>query len=191
MPSHFTGLPTDLPVPIDDCACVHLLGMRLPTLSLRATTGELVALQHLSRTTVLYFYPRTGGPGEPSPPGWDEIPGARGCTPQSCAFRDHHAELEALGASVYGVSAQETEYQREAATRLALPFPLLADPELQVAAVLRMPTFEAAGTRLYKRVTLVARDAEIVKVFYPVFPPDRNTDEVIAWLESGTRAALA
>jgi peroxiredoxin len=131
---------------------------------------------------VAYVYPRTGVPGEPSPAGWDAIPGARGCTPQSCAFRDHVAELAAAGAHVVGISAQTLDEQREFAAREHIPYPLLADPGLGLAAALGLPTFEAGGMTLYKRLTLVARRGAIEKVFYPVFPPDRNAGEVLAWL---------
>jgi peroxiredoxin len=152
-------------VPVDDGAADDLVGKELP-----------------AGTLVLYVYPRTGRPGIDPPAGWDEIPGARGCTPQSCAFRDHNADFGALGARVAGLSSQTTEYQREAAERLGLPFPLLSDPELRLAAALGLPTFTVEGMRLYTRLTLVARAGTIVKVFYPVFPPDRNAEEVLAWL---------
>lgn len=131
---------------------------------------------------VVYCYPRTGKPDEDPPPGWNEIPGARGCTPQACAFRDHYRELEALGAQVFGLSAQSSEDQREAAGRLHLPYELLSDEELAFAAALRLPTFEAAGMRLIRRLTLIAREGVVEKVFYPVFPPDGNAGEVVEWL---------
>ena len=131
---------------------------------------------------MLYCYPRTGRPGEPMPAGWDQIPGARGCTPQSCAFRDHFAELKALAARVFGLSAQSLGDQTEFAERVGLPYTLVSDPELALAAALGLPTFEVAGMRLYRRLTLIARRREIVKVFYPVFPPDRNASDVVAWL---------
>jgi peroxiredoxin len=139
------------------------------------------------RIFVLYLYPRTGRPGVEPPPGWDATPGARGCTPQACAFRDLHGELVAAGAFVAGLSAQSTEYQREAAERLELPFPLLSDPELRLAAALDLPTFELAGLRLYRRLTLIARAGVVAKVFYPVFPPTENAAEVLAWLAHETR----
>jgi peroxiredoxin len=183
-PRDFRTLPPGLPVPADDGAADHLQGLELPSLTLPATRGEPVDLGALSAepgTLVAYFYPRTGKIGEEIP-GWDEIPGARGCTPQNCAFRDHRAALQALGAEVVGISAQSPEDQAEFAAREHIPFPLLADPGLQLAAALRLPTFEAAGRTLYKRVTLIAREGRIVKVFYPVFPPDRNAAEVVAWL---------
>jgi peroxiredoxin len=155
----------------------------VPAIAFPATTGGEVALDELAAALlVLYLYPRTGVPGVDLPRGWDEIPGARGCTPQSCAFRDHHAELAALGARVAGLSSQSTAYQREAAERLHLPFPLLADPGLELADALGLPTFTVEGDRLYKRLTVVARDGVVVKVFYPVFPPDRNAGDVLRWL---------
>ena len=178
-------LPAGLPVPAEDGAADHLLGAELPRLGLEATAGGTIDLHDLAaESLVLYVYPRTGVPGEEPPVGWDAIPGARGCTPQACAFRDRHVELVALAVRVAGLSAQTAEEQREAATRLELPFPLLADPQLRLAAALDLPTFTAAGMRLYRRLTLVARAARVVKVFYPVFPPDRNADDVLAWLRA-------
>jgi peroxiredoxin len=178
-------LPPDLPEPVDDGAADHLEGAALPSLELPATCGEEIDLAAAAaRTLALYCYPRTGRPGEPLPPGWDEIPGARGCTPQSCAFRDHFDELEALGASVLGLSAQPLADQIELARRVELPYPVLSDPGLELAEALRLPTFEVAGMRLYHRLTLIARHGEIVKVFYPVFPPDRNAADVVDWLSA-------
>jgi peroxiredoxin len=177
-------LPPDLPEPVDDGAADHLEGAALPSLELPATSGEEIDLAAAAGTLALYCYPRTGRPGEPLPPGWDEIPGARGCTPQSCAFRDHFAELEALGASVLGLSAQPLADQIEFARRVELPYPVLSDPGLELAEALRLPTFEVAGMRLYRRLTLIARHGEIVKVFYPVFPPDRNAADVVDWLSA-------
>lgn len=180
-----TFLPTDIPVPQDDGAARHLQGLRLPDLALPATSGPAVNLSRLSGRTVLYIYPRTGVPGVDAPPGWDDIPGARGCTPQSCGFRDHYADLETLGvAQVFGLSTQDTAYQREAAERLHLPFPILSDATLTFARALRLPTFSVAGMTLFKRMALVIDRGSIVKVFYPVFPPDRNAEEVVAWLRS-------
>ena len=175
-------LPEGLPAPADDGACRHLAGMRVPPLPLPSTRGGRVDLSRLAGRTVVYIYPRTGDPRKEPIPGWDQIPGARGCTPQSCAFRDHHAELTALGAQVYGLSAQGTADQQEAAERLRLPFPLLSDEGLAFARALRLPTFGAAGMTLIKRITLIVRDGAIEKVFYPVFPPDKNAGEVVAWL---------
>jgi peroxiredoxin len=176
-------LPDDLPVPEDDRACDHLPGRAIPALRLHATTGEPIDLAELgaSGTAVLFIYPRTGKPGELLPPGWDLIPGARGCTPQSCAFRDLHGEFAERGVEVAGLSAQSPEDQAEFAQRVHLQFPLFSDPTLELAAALELPTFTVAGMTLYKRVTLVIRDGAIVKVFYPVFPPDRNAADVLAW----------
>jgi peroxiredoxin len=178
-------LPADIPAPQDDGAARHLAGMKLPDLELPATSGPPVNLSMLAGRTVLYIYPRTGVPGVDLPPGWNEIPGARGCTPQSCGFRDHFAELKALGIGrVFGLSTQDSDYQREAAERLHLPFPILSDAALNFAQALRLPTFSVAGMTLLKRMALVVADGVIVKVFYPVFPPDRNAAEVVAWLKA-------
>ena len=178
-------LPTDLPVPRDDGAARHLAGRKLLALALAATDGSRVDLSKLRGRTVVYIYPRTGVPGQASPDGWDQIPGARGCTPQSCAFRDHFAELKRLGvAQLYGLSTQDTGYQSEAVERLHLPFPLLSDQKLELARALELPTFTVAGMTLLKRMALVIDDGAIAKVFYPVFPPDKNAEEVIAWLAS-------
>jgi peroxiredoxin len=175
-------LPEGLPVPEADGACDHLPGTRLPRIELTSSSGRRVDLSAQPGTTVVYCYPMTGRPGRDLPEGWDGIPGARGCTPQSCAFRDRHGELRGLGARVFGVSAQDTDYQREAAERLRLPFELLSDPELSFAGALELPTFDIDGMRLIKRLTLVVEDGVIEKVFYPVFPPDENPGEVIGWL---------
>ena len=175
-------LPEGLPVPADDGASDHLPGMQLPSLPLMSTAGEPVDLSKLPGRTVVYCYPRTGRPDQDPPRGWDEIPGARGCTPQSCSFRDHHEELRALGARVFGLSTQDTEYQREAARRLHLPFKLLSDERLEFARALNLPTFEADSMTLVKRITLIINGGRIEKVFYPVFPPDKNAQEVIEWL---------
>jgi peroxiredoxin len=176
-------LPPDLPVPVDDGAADHLVGEAIPALSLPSALGPPVDLETAARATlVLYLYPRTGRPDEELPEGWNDIPGARGCTPQSCAFRDHFAELQSLGADVLGLSAQPLADQVEFARRVGLPYPLLSDPELELAKALRLPTFDVAGMRLYRRLTLIARQGRIDKVFYPVFPPDRNAADVTAWL---------
>jgi peroxiredoxin len=178
-----TFLPPDIPIPQDDGGARHLPGTKLPDVALPATSGPAVNLSNLKGRTVLYIYPRTGVPGVDAPPGWDDIPGARGCTPQSCSFRDHYAELKALGvAEVFGLSTQDTNYQREAAQRLHLPFPVLSDAALKLTKVMKLPTFSAAGMTLLKRMALVIDDGRISKVFYPVFPPDKNAAEVIAWL---------
>ena len=175
-------LPENLPVPVDDGAADHLPGMSLPSVPLRSTAGNVVDLASLDGRTIVYCYPLTGRPDRDLPRGWDEIPGARGCTPQSCAFRDHHAELRSLGARVYGLSAQDTEYQREATERLRLPFELLSDEDLAFAKVLGLPTFEVEGTILLKRLTFILKDGLIEKGFYPVFPPNKNAEEVLEWL---------
>jgi peroxiredoxin len=178
-------LPKDLPVPQDDGACDHLRGMRLPAVSLLSTGGRKIDLAALKGTTVVYVYPRTGRPDQEMLPGWNAIPGARGCTPQSCAFRDHYQELKDAGASqVFGLSTQDTAYQCEAAERLHLPFELLSDEKLEFARALKLPTFEVAGMQLIKRLALIARDGSIEKVFYPAFPPDRNAGDVLDWLRN-------
>jgi peroxiredoxin len=177
-------LPANLPVPQDDGAARHLEGMKLPDLALPATDGSAVNLARLKGRTVVYAYPRTGVPGQPLPANWDAIPGARGCTPQSCGFRDHFAKLRAAGVDhLYGLSTQDTAYQREAWTRLHLPFAILSDADLKLVRALNLPTFEVLGMTLIKRVTLVIDDGAIAHVFYPVFPPDRSAVEVLAWLK--------
>ncbi|QLG11639.1 peroxiredoxin [Deinococcus sp. D7000] len=187
--SRLERLPEGLVAPVDDGACDHLPGLRLPALALPATTGPSVDLSSLPGLTVLYAYPRTGQPDQPLPTDWDVIPGARGCTPQSCAFRDHHAELAAAGARVFGLSTQDTAYQTEAAGRLHLPFPLLSDAEVGLARALNLPTFQVDGMTLLRRVTLILHDGVIQKVFYPVFPPDQNAAQVLAWLAENNFAA--
>jgi len=178
-----TELPADLPRPVDDGACDHLPGLAMPAVRLPSTAGRLVELAQLTAPrTVIYCYPRTGRPGQPLPDGWDLIPGARGCTPQACTFRDHHRELADLGAEVYGLSTQTTEYQREMAERLHLPFEVLSDAGLAIVEALGLPTFEVDGMRLVRRLTLIVRDQRIEHVFYPVFPPDRSADQVMDWL---------
>ena len=180
-----TILPAELPVPTDDGAAAHLAGQKLPALALPATDGSRVDLAKLAGRTVVYIYPRTGVPGRAMPEGWDAIPGARGCTPQSCSFRDHFAELKALGvAQLYGLSTQDSDYQREAAQRLKLPFAILSDANFALTRALKLPTFAVAGMTLLNRMALVIDDGVITKVFYPVFPPDKNAEEVIAWLRS-------
>ncbi len=176
-------LPPDLPVPVDDGACAHLKGMRLPSVMLVSTGGRNVDLARLAGLTVVYIYPRTGRPDQALPAGWNAIPGARGCTPQSCAFRDHYQDLRKLGVShLFGLSTQDTAYQREAVERLHLPFELLSDEKLEFARALKLPTFAVDGMTLIKRLTLIARDGVIEKVFYPVFPPDASAGMVLAWL---------
>jgi peroxiredoxin len=181
--SDYTTLPDDLPVPIDDGAAEHLPGTQMPDMSLPSTAGTEIGLNQPG-TLVLYIYPRTGKPGEPLPPGWDDIPGARGCTPESCAFRDLSDDLQKLGARVHGLSSQSLEDQHEFAQRVHLPYALLSDPPLELAGALDLPTFETAGMKLYKRLTLIAREGRIEHVFYPVFPPDRNAADVLAYLQA-------
>ena len=184
-----TLLPPDIPVPQDDGGARHLVGMKLPDIALVATSGPEVNLSKLKGRAVVYIYPRTGVPGVDAPPGWDDIPGARGCTPQSCGFRDHFAELKDLGVDrVFGLSTQDTDYQREAAERLHLPFAVLSDAELAFTRALKLPTFQAAGMTLIKRMVLVVDNGVITKVFYPVFPPDKSAAEVIAWLRGLAQA---
>lgn len=183
---NFAHLPDDLPVPADDGAADHLTGLRLPDVALRATDGSLVSLARLPGRTVVFAYPRTGVPGQPNlVEDWDAIPGARGCTPQACAFRDAHADLLHRGvAQVFGLSTQDGAHQREAAQRLHLPYAILSDVSRAFALAARLPTFAAGGFVLLKRLTLVIDDGVVTKVFYPVFPPDRSAEAVIAWLDA-------
>lgn len=182
----FAELPPDLPVPEDDGAADHLEGLEIPVgIALPSTRGDELDLAAAGAgPLVAYVYPRTGVPGQPLPEGWDDIPGARGCTPQSCSYRDALAEFERLGATVVGVSAQTPEEQAEFASREHIPYPLLADPRLRLAAALALPTFPVAGMTLYRRLTMVVRDGQIAKCFYPVFPPDRDAAAVLDWLRS-------
>jgi peroxiredoxin len=181
-------LPPNLPAPQDDGAARHLAGLKLPSVPLTATDGAQVDLSKLSGRTVVYIYPRTGVPGRQMPEGWDDIPGARGCTPQSCGFRDHFAELKRLGvAQLFGLSTQDTAYQREAVTRLHLPFPILSDQKFALTRAIKLPAFVVEGVTLLKRMALVIDDGVVGKVFYPVFPPDQSAAEVIAWLSAHDR----
>lgn len=174
---------TAIPAPQDDGAARHLPGARVPAIALRSTDGETVDVGRLPGRVVVYTFPRTGRPGVSNPAGWDLIPGARGCTPQACAFRDHHSELAALGVTgLFGLSTQDTAYQREAVLRLHLPFAMLSDAELQLTRAMGLPTFEAGGMTLLKRFTLVIDEGVVTHVFYPVFPPDRNAADVVDWL---------
>ena len=176
-------LPSNLPEPRDDGACAHLTGMRVPSIALQATGGGTVDLSSLPGWSIVYCYPRTGKPDEPPPAGWDAIPGARGCTPQSCSYRDHYQEIRELGAdAVFGLSTQDTEYQQEVVERLHLPFQILSDRNLELARALNLPTFEVEGMTLIKRLTLIVHDGGIEHVFYPVFPPDTSAPTVIHWL---------
>ena len=178
----FLTLPANLPRPVDDGACDHLAHTLLPHIPLASTAGRQVDLAAQSGIVVAYFYPMTGTPGKALPLGWDAIPGARGCTPQACAFRDHAAELSALGATIFGISVQSTDEQREAAERLHLPFELLSDERRELAGALNLPLFTADGRQLIRRLTLIIEDGRIEQVFYPVFPPDAHAAEVVRWL---------
>jgi len=178
------ALPPDLPVPVDDGACDHLTRLAVPALELDSSHGPVDLAELAAGRAVLYVYPRTGRPDRAVPEGWDAIPGARGCTTQSCGCRVHAAELAAHGAGVAGLSSQTLDEQLELAERLHMPFPVIADPEMELGAAIGLPTFEFEGATLYKRVTLVLEAGRIAKVFYPVFPPDRNAEEVLAWLAS-------
>jgi len=183
MSSDYSSLPPNLPVPEDDGAADHLPGTALPLLSFPATVGDRADLAELGAgLLVLYVYPRTGTPGEPLPHGWDDIPGARGCTPQACSYRGALADFDRFGASVAGLSAQSEAEQAEFASREHMPFPLLADPELRLAAALDLPTFEVEGMTLYRRLTLIVEAGTIAEALYPVFPPDRDAATVLAWL---------
>ena len=181
-----------IPAPPDDGAARHLAGARMASVPLRTTDGGTVDLATLSGRAVVYAYPRTGLPGVENPDGWDMIPGARGCTPQSCSFRDHHAELKALGVDyLFGLSTQNPDYQREAVERLHLPFAILSDQHLKLTRAMDLPTFEAGGMTLLKRVTLVIDDGRVEHVFYPVFPPDRSASDVVKWLSDMRRGAAS
>ena len=178
-----TVLPSDIPAPVDDGAARHLKGMRVANLALPATNGATVNLSALKGRTVVYIYPRTGRPGQALPTGWDNIPGARGCTPQSCGFRDHAADLKRLGVMhLFGLSTQDIAYQTEAVERLHLPFAILSDENLAFTKAMKLPTFDVDGMRLIKRMAWVIDDGVITHVFYPVFPPDKNAEEVVRWL---------
>ena len=184
MTKDYSGLPEDLPRPHDDGACAHLPGTRMPALRLPATTGEDVDLAALpAGRTVVFVYPMTGRPGVALPDGWDEIPGARGCTPQNCSIRDLHREFADLGVAVFALSTQSTDYQAEMAERLHLPYRVLSDEDYALADALRLPTFVANQERLIRRLTLVVKDGMIEHVFYPVFPPDTSTQVVFHWLQ--------
>jgi peroxiredoxin len=191
MSKNLSELPKDLPRPADDGAASHLPGMKLPKVALAATNGATVYLSAIPGRFVLYVYPMTGHPGMLLPDGRDGTPGARGCTPQSCSFRDHYSELKSYNASVFGLSAQTTDYQNEARDRLHLPFELLSDSGHLLKQLLRLPTFNVAGIELYKRLTLIVENGQIKKVFYPVFPPDQNAADVLAWLRQNAQLCAA
>jgi peroxiredoxin len=180
----YNQLPADLPVPKDDGACAHLVGQCLPDAPLLSTSGHRINLRQRPGLIVLYAYPMTGRPGVPLPAGWDEIPGARGCTPESCAFRDHHTEIRQLGAEVFGLSTQSTDYQREVHERLHLTFDLLSDKNFAFTDALSLPTFVVDSMRLLKRVTLISVSGVIERVFYPIFPPDLHAAEVVYFLKA-------
>jgi peroxiredoxin len=184
MSDRLFDLPKDLPIPEDDGACSHLPGKEIPALSLASTSGRTVRLHEQAQSrTVFFFYPRTGRPGVAIPETWNQIPGARGCTPHSCGYRDLHAEFRKLGAEIFGVSSQDTEYQRELVARTGLTYEVLSDREFRLTDGLRLPTFVFEGIRLLKRLAFVTEKGRIIKVFYPVFPPDRNAETVLAWLK--------
>ena len=185
MTTSFTSLPADLPVPIDDGAAAHLRGRKLPALLLPSTLGAAIDLAALPPgRTVLFAYPMTGKPGVALPDGWDDIPGARGCTPQTCAFRDLHRDFLAVGASVLALSTQTTAYQSEMADRLHVPYPVLSDADFLLTDALRLPTFEVYGVRLLRRLTLIIAAGLIEHVVYPVFPPDRAAADTLDWLRA-------
>lgn len=175
-------LPNDLPIPIDDGRCNHLTGLHLPTISLDSVSARKIDLSTLSGKTVLFFYPMHGSPEAPAMIGWNDIPGARGCTPQACSYRDHYTKLEALGVKVFGISAQPLAAQKTASARLKLPYELLNDSQFALTNVLRLPTFKYQSSTYIKRITLICDNGVIKKTFYPVFPPDKNIDDVLAWL---------
>lgn len=175
-------LPKDLPKPIDDGKCNHLIGQEIPKIKLSATNGKIINLGSLTDSLVIYCYPMTGRPDKELPKGWEEIPGARGCTPQACSFRDHYLELKKLQFDVCGLSVQSTAYQLEVVDRLHLPYPLLSDENLKFASTLQLPTFQVEKMELIKRLTLIFSEGKIVKYFYPIFPPDENINQVIEWI---------
>lgn len=179
----YTKLPPNLPIPQDDGASSHLLGKSLPNIILRSTSGKQVNMSHVRGQAVLFCYPMTGQPDVELPNGWDSIPGARGCTPQSCSFRDRYRELQTLDTQVYGISTQKSSTQLEAVERLHLPYELLCDADFELTTSLQLPTFEVENRRFIKRLTLIVRESEIVKVFYPIFPPEKNVIDVVEWLK--------
>ena len=184
--TNLTQLPSDLPIPEDDGSTDHLKGMKLPQVLLKATNGETINLGNIQGRLVIYCYPMTGQPNVALPDGWDQIAGARGCTPQSCSFRDHYQDLKNLGATVIGLSVQTSEYQKEMADRLHLPFPVVSDVDYQFQKALNMPTFVAGGMTLLKRVTLIVNNGVIEGVHYPIFPSDSDAAWVMDYLKKYT-----
>jgi peroxiredoxin len=181
--TNLNQLPANLPRPRDDGGARHLKGMAIPDLALPSTANRMVNLSKITATrTVIYCYPMTGQPGKALPQGWDDIPGARGCTPETCGFRDHHTDLAKLHAEVFGLSTQDTPYQQEMVKRLEVPFEVLSDEHLAFARALKLPTFTVEGMTLLRRLTLIVKAGRIEHVFYPVFPPDTHAEEVLAWL---------
>jgi peroxiredoxin len=185
MRDNFYSLPKNLPAPQNDGACAHLEGRLLPSLSLRTTANRSIDLATITKSpTVLFFYPRTGRPDEPAPLGWDEIPGARGCTPQSCGYRDLYSEFQKLKVQVFGASTQSTEFQQELAARIHLPYEILSDEHFALTNALNLPTFTFESMRLLKRAAWFCDRGKIIKVFYPVFPPDKNAESVLQWIQT-------
>lgn len=189
MSVNLTALPANLLIPQDDGACDHLFGLAFPNLSLSSTTGEEISPRALSlkKDVILFCYPMTGRPGVALPDGWDNIPGARGCTPQNCAFKDNSQEFSALDAQLIGVSTQDTTYQKELVERIHLPYPILSDSEFKLIEALSLPTMVVANMTLIKRLTVIIRDGTIAKVFYPVFPSNKNPSEILRWLKTNSR----
>ncbi len=177
-------IPDGLPIPTDDGACNHLVGMSLPSIDLMTTSDRLLNLNDINKPTVIFFYPRTGEPNKPAPADWDLIPGARGCTPQSCGFRELYSEFTKLGFQVFGLSSQDTNYQKEFVQRNHIPFEILSDSQFQLIDQMNLPTFQYNGLRLVKRMALIIQDGQIIKIFYPVFPPNENASTVLLWLKS-------
>lgn len=183
-PDVLKALPANLPAPLDDGGCSHLVNAAIPKVSLISTTGEKVDLSKLDGWSVVFFYPMTGRPGHKIPEGWVDIPGAAGCTPQACSYRDNHDYFKQNKIHLYGLSTQATEAQREAVDRLQIPYSLLSDFNYELTSMLKLPLLETAGLKLTKRLTLIIKDGVIKKYFYPVFPPDKNVIDVIQWFNA-------